>query len=394
MVRGTAKLPDGEELKGTELIYRELGQIIGLDGPRKDLTPDPEDTKTYPIRSRFVVDIISGTSAGGINGVALAKALALKCRDLSVLKNTWLEEAQLDRLLNDKKFDWQYPAGSKTNSLLNSERMYGKILETLLAMNDPTKCIADAADFADNLDLFVTATDLAGLETRIQLTGHTIKERVHRAVFHFEYPPVCPENEKSENQFDREHDPMLAFAARCTSSFPAAFEPVRFDHIKNQVEKHELNVEETRNRLKDFFPAYGSDFSRRQFADGGYLDNRPFSYVSDLIQYRSATRPTKRKLLFVDPFPELQGRDSDVEREISFVENALLAAVSLPRYEVIRGDIQTIITYNRRLERLNALKKRVEEDRGALKRDSTTLPESPKNFSELDLKAMVVGWRA
>ncbi|HWM30470.1 MAG TPA: patatin-like protein, partial [Methyloceanibacter sp.] len=239
MVRGTAKLPEDEELKGTELIYRELGQIIGLDGPRKDLTPDPEDTKTYPIRSRFVVDIISGTSAGGINGVALAKALALKCRNLDALKNTWLEEAQLDLLLNDKKSDQRkYPVGSKTTSLLNSERMYGKILETLLAMNDPAKCTADAADFADKLDLFVTATDLAGLETRIQLTGHTIKERVHRAVFHFEYPPVCPENEKSENQFDREHDPMLAFAARCTSSFPAAFEPVRFDHIKNQVEKH------------------------------------------------------------------------------------------------------------------------------------------------------------
>ena len=35
MVRGTAKLPDGEELKGTELIYRELGQIIGLGSAKR-----------------------------------------------------------------------------------------------------------------------------------------------------------------------------------------------------------------------------------------------------------------------------------------------------------------------------------------------------------------------
>jgi hypothetical protein len=85
MVRGTATLPENEELKGTELIYRELGQLLGLDGPSKEeIKPDSK------IKTRFVVDIISGTSAGGINGVALAKALALKCRDLSVLKRTWL----------------------------------------------------------------------------------------------------------------------------------------------------------------------------------------------------------------------------------------------------------------------------------------------------------------
>jgi patatin-related protein len=153
MVRGTANFTKPEKLTGTELIYRELGQRLGLDGAsKKKIEPDS------PPRTRFVVDIISGTSAGGINGVALAKALALKCRDLSVLKRTWLEEAQLDLLLNDKKSDWsRYPVGSKTNSLLNSERMYGKILETLLAMNDPEKCTADAMDFADKIDLFVTA---------------------------------------------------------------------------------------------------------------------------------------------------------------------------------------------------------------------------------------------
>src|SRR5580704_6483429 len=63
MVRATA--PEGDplngqfryrpdELTGTERVYRELGGKL---------------------RARFVVDIISGTSAGGINGIFLAKAL-------------------------------------------------------------------------------------------------------------------------------------------------------------------------------------------------------------------------------------------------------------------------------------------------------------------------------
>ena len=262
MVRGTARLPKDEKLTGTELIYRELGQRLGLDGVSKTkIEPD-----SLP-RTRFVVDIISGTSAGGINGVALAKALALKCRDLSALKRTWLEEAQLDLLLNDKKSEERrYRVGSKRTSLLNSERMYGKILETLVEMNDPKKCTADAADFADNLDLFVTATDLVGLAARIQLTGQTIQEKVHKAVFHFEYP-----SPKQKNEFDAEHDPMLAFAARCTSSFPAAFEPMRFDHIGTQL-KSQLggSLEDAITDFEDFFPAYraaGVEFRNRQFAD-------------------------------------------------------------------------------------------------------------------------------
>src|SRR4030095_11256983 len=50
------------------------------------------------VRTRVVVDVISGTSAGGINGVFLAKAIA---HDLSQksLRDLWFEEADIGRLL-------------------------------------------------------------------------------------------------------------------------------------------------------------------------------------------------------------------------------------------------------------------------------------------------------
>jgi hypothetical protein len=57
--------PD-EQLDETERVYRRLGQMLGLDA-----TAPGGDT----VRTRFVVDIISGTSAGGINGVLLGLAL-------------------------------------------------------------------------------------------------------------------------------------------------------------------------------------------------------------------------------------------------------------------------------------------------------------------------------
>src|SRR4051812_5346484 len=49
------------ELTGTELVYREVGQML------------PDGTSAVdaaaPVRTRFVVDILSGTSAGGINAI-------------------------------------------------------------------------------------------------------------------------------------------------------------------------------------------------------------------------------------------------------------------------------------------------------------------------------------
>jgi patatin-related protein len=60
------------------------------------------------VRTRVVVDIISGTSAGGINGVFLAKAIA---HDLSQqsLRDLWFAEADIGKLLSGPS--WLSPRG-------------------------------------------------------------------------------------------------------------------------------------------------------------------------------------------------------------------------------------------------------------------------------------------
>ena len=62
---GRSPIPSAES---TEAVYRKLGQMLPF-GPAATGT-------RRRVRTRFVVDVISGTSAGGINGVCLAKALA------------------------------------------------------------------------------------------------------------------------------------------------------------------------------------------------------------------------------------------------------------------------------------------------------------------------------
>jgi len=102
--------PSGEcelSLSGTERVYRKLSYILAADGAGKtaaerlaEAEQNLAENKT--IRTRFVVDILSGTSAGGINGIFLGKALA-NSQDMSGLENLWVKEGDVRTLINDKK---------------------------------------------------------------------------------------------------------------------------------------------------------------------------------------------------------------------------------------------------------------------------------------------------
>src|SRR2546430_13813611 len=77
LVRATAPNRDDwnkthfDQVSGSERIYRDLGRMLSR-GEAARLKLGANDA----IRTRFVIDVLSGTSAGGINAVFLAKALA------------------------------------------------------------------------------------------------------------------------------------------------------------------------------------------------------------------------------------------------------------------------------------------------------------------------------
>ena len=86
IVRATAPktADDGEallsdvELTGSLAVYRKLGQFLHqrselAEAAEPDAQGNPKPPSSKPIRTRFVVDVISGTSAGGINGIFLAR---------------------------------------------------------------------------------------------------------------------------------------------------------------------------------------------------------------------------------------------------------------------------------------------------------------------------------
>src|SRR5262245_48267896 len=74
--------------------------------------PDPGDD-TYravmrALRSRLAVDVVSGTSAGGINAAALALSKA-RGGSMACLRETWIELAWLDHLIRSPQ-DKQPPS--------------------------------------------------------------------------------------------------------------------------------------------------------------------------------------------------------------------------------------------------------------------------------------------
>ncbi|NBU80012.1 MAG: DUF3376 domain-containing protein, partial [Sphingomonadaceae bacterium] len=73
-----------DDLRPSERIY-------------KDLLADIESR--YQLKLRVLTDIVTGASAGGINGVFLAQAIA-KGQSLEPLTDLWLEKADADVLLD------------------------------------------------------------------------------------------------------------------------------------------------------------------------------------------------------------------------------------------------------------------------------------------------------
>jgi patatin-related protein len=366
LVRATARNPEDfttpyhPEVTGTEAVYRHIGQLLG----RKGLDGGRPWTKGDPIRTRFVIDILSGTSAGGINGIYLAKALA-KAQSMDDLQRLWVDKGDVATLLNDGKTLPRSLQRHPPEALLNGRYMYAELLKAFEEMDKKEPRDPNAlSPYADELDLFVTTTDIRGLPLPLKLFDQVVDEKRHRNVFRFRYRDGLVEQPR--NDFDQTNNGLLAFAARCTSAFPFAFEPMRAGDAV-------AVGDEGTHPWNDFFPMYrvppGVDdesgkvyrWSERSFGDGGYLDNKPFSYAIDMLATRRASVPTDRKLLYVEPDPEEIDRKADGRDRPNAIEN-VNAALSLARYETIREDLERILDRNRLIERVDRILSGLERD--------------------------------
>lgn len=349
-----------EQLSPVERVYRELGQAMHGQGP---------GYVDQPVRTRFVVDIISGSSAGGINGIYLAKALA---NDQSIhgLKQLWVDEAGVGDILNDRRtrkgLQARLPDREPVEALFSGDVMYLRLLDALDQMEAtgaPTPCQPGGADrgspspYVRDLDLWITATDLAGQDLPLRLADETITETQHRQTFHF----VFGESQAASgirNDFVAGNNPILAFAARATSAFPFAFVPARLADIGRVVRQG--RCEPGRNdpadrRWRRWFDRYTAnprfDYQNVSFGDGGDIDNKPFSWVVDTLSARTSSSLVDRKLLYVEPDPAVTSVRTEAAPRPDVI-GSTIAAISLGRVENIREDLEHLAQRTRRAERI------------------------------------------
>lgn len=313
LVRATSS-HSGGEAEGTGAVYRELAETCG---------------------ARFVVDILSGSSAGGINAIFLAKALS-NGQSLDGPARMWLERADVAGLWNK---------AARPAAVLSGHAMFGLLKEALDAMDAGPA----SRPLQSGASVFITSTDLQGLELPLPLAGGLVEKR-HQSVFHFR----CSEGLR--NDFLPGYNPFLAFAARATASFPLAFEPARladYGPAGGWIQTAET-----------FFPDYvraGADYAQRAFSDGGCLNNKPFQQAVGEIPHHESNLPVRRMLVYVEPSPESSSGNATVPAP-GPLRNSIEALITLHQYETIREDLRQVLERNRLVERVREITAQVDRD--------------------------------
>ena len=285
--------------------------------------------------SEIVLDIVSGSSAGGINGILLGYALC-NGKDFTRCSDLWRNSADIRRLLRSTA-----DTGDPVRSVLDSEGYYQTELENAFRMLEGTTAYAEAPSPLKELDLFITGTDIDGRTyQRVDDAGHIIEVKDHRAVFQLKY------REGRKSNFDSRKNPAVITAlsklARITSCFPGAFAPVFVSHTALEGKNPD------RMSANELLQYWGALPRATYLIDGGVIDNKPFSHTIHEISFRTTERKVERKLYYVEPDPErFPDPDSDfIPDAPSFLKPILNSLVAIPSYESITDDLKSLSARN------------------------------------------------
>ncbi|MBL8950246.1 MAG: patatin-like protein [Myxococcaceae bacterium] len=295
------------------------------------------------IGSQIKVDVISGTSAGGINGVLLAFALANNL-ELEEVAKLWREHGDLEKLMRGI-------GEPNPPSLLDGEGYFQPRLEEALGTMLAKKIEGEAP--VDAIDVFVTATDFHGqLGFVLDNLNDVISVKDHRRVFQLKFRKgranndlVPPKDEKEQLEWKR----ALATVCRSTATFPGAFEPVEVPADERKFPG--------RSKWHHWLHDWSASKSPGDFVlvDGGVIDNKPFTHTLKAIYARTTEREVDRRLIFCEPDPE---NFDPVENEVPDFTQVVTASLStLPGYETISDDLQSLADHNARVASYQSLVK-------------------------------------
>ncbi len=373
--RDTASFADTPEGKAhehdSEAVYFELLRSMAHD-----------------VELRVIVDVIAGASAGGMNGIMLARALAHDLR-LGHFRDLWLGEADVTRLLDREKragrwskwfmrpLLWLF-SRSKLGRLLADPEIRQKVslftrsrwfeppfdglhlarelLNGLESMGEPPEPGASLMPAGLPLDLFVTVTDFYGYLQHIPIHDPPfVRDREHRHVLRYHYRRW--QNGEEHSDFELKDAPALAFAGRATSAFPGAFPPAQIGDIDKLLAESGRDWDRKQDFIKQNFGDYlaaGLDPTLTSFVDGGVLNNKPFNAAVKAIRGRPAYRQVDRRLVYIDPAP-MRPPPPPTGRVPGFFRTLKGALSDIPRNEPISDELVWVSQFNERVRYLREI---------------------------------------
>ncbi|MFE5768878.1 DUF3376 domain-containing protein [Streptomyces sp. NPDC056485] len=243
------------------------------------------------------IDVLAGTSAGGLNGVLLACHLVYGMPFGPGVRDVWLRLGDLEGLLRRST-----PFHVPTSLMRGDEVFYEELRAALgrLLKEAPPDWRPPAS-----LRLILTATRLRPRRDRVRPTlGRPLPVGRSNAYFRFRHRssltdfPVDSTGAAREVALNR-----LAYAARTSSSFPGAFEPARV-YVGNGPQPVEKppRVDMRGVSSETGYPDENLN-GCAELMDGGLLDNIPVAWAVRAVAGAPVVRKADRWLLFLQPVP-------------------------------------------------------------------------------------------
>jgi patatin-related protein len=289
------------------------------------------------------VDILSGTSAGGINAALLASS-RVTGSDLGGLRDIWLDLGALGDLIRN-------PTDEVVPSLLyGDQHMFSELSKQIPNLEPGPFPPAKHPEILGqpSTTLYVTTTLINGETSQFTDSfGTRVQDVDRRGVFTFTEKDLA----------DKSTSSALALAARSSASFPAAFEPSFVPFTEAVPGTKDVPQ---RPPMADYI----SITKPHWVADGGLLDNQPLDVLLRRIFDRPAERPVRRVLLFVVPSsgPQAVQRTppDTVDNPLGLIDG-LLKDLTAVTTQSIAADLRTIRAHQDRMEARTDAKLRLAE---------------------------------
>lgn len=259
-------------------------------------------------------DVIAGTSAGGINGAALALAQVNGRARVDALRDVWIDQGQIETLLRQ-------PFRGAPSSLMRGDEYFLPQLNAALAQ------MAAPLDWRPPstapIDLTIATTVLKGNQlVTTDALGQKLPQSLHAAQLRWSRWPVPAIDPVTGRRTPDPFSPQairftaaqMALAARASASFPIAFEPTYVPVGENPTTSaRSVEDQQLRPDMESAVAAWGDGAvgrDRSRYAvDGGLLANTPTAYALKAIQAMPSAGPVRRVLLLVYPHAPEPGLD-------------------------------------------------------------------------------------